>query len=333
MSTPTSPETAASGSLPPYALIRSDRKTLSLQVTREGRVVDLQGACVLPGLIDIHIHGCAGADFSDGDEAGLRRMTAHCAGRGVTSLLPTTMSLPYEQLKRAFSAGRRVMEDRRRGESRVLGFHMEGPFLSPAKRGAQREDHLKTPDFAAFEALYAASGGAIRIVDGRTTAGGSCLLLRHAAQRIREGAQLQPLAEELRALREQIGIAFSVTDMNPLRRSGRLGIVRQSVGTILNIRPILQLVQGGVVACDTARGRRDQIRKLAGCVPKDAQRLIVHAIGNQHGADDLAAQLEQLFPGVPLERRRVGPVLGIHLGLDVIGVVWDRSPQAASLSF
>ena len=176
-------------------------------------------------------------------------------------------------------------------------------------------------------------GGAIRIVDGRTTAGGSCLLLRHAAQRIREGAQLQPLAEELRALREQIGIAFSVTDMNPLRRSGRLGIVRQSVGTILNIRPILQLVQGGVVACDTARGRRDQIRKLAGCVPKDAQRLIVHAIGNQHGADDLAAQLEQLFPGVPLERRRVGPVLGIHLGLGVIGVVWDRSPQAASLSF
>ena len=176
-------------------------------------------------------------------------------------------------------------------------------------------------------------GGAIRIVDGRTTAGGSCLLLRHAAQRIREGAQLQPLAEELRALREQIGIAFSVTDMNPLRRSGRLGIVRQSVGTILNIRPILQLVQGGVVACDTARGRRDQIRKLAGCVPKDAQRLIVHAIGNQHGADDLAAQLEQLFPGVTLERRRVGPVLGIHLGLDVIGVVWDRSPQAASLSF
>lgn len=98
-------------------------------------------------------------------------------------------------------------------------------------------------------------GGAIRIVDGRTTAGGSCLLLRHAAQRIREGAQLQPLAEELRALREQIGIAFSVTDMNPLRRSGRLGIVRQSVGTILNIRPILQLVQGGVVACDTARGK------------------------------------------------------------------------------
>lgn len=132
---------------------------------QEGQAVDLQGAYVLPGLVDIHIHGCAGCDFSDGDEAGLRRMAAHCAGRGVTALLPTSMSLPYEQLERAFSAGRRVMEDRRRGEGRILGFHMEGPFLSPAKRGAQREDHLKAPDFAAFEALYEASGGAIRIVD------------------------------------------------------------------------------------------------------------------------------------------------------------------------
>ena len=73
---------------------------------REGQVVDLQGAYVLPGLIDIHIHGCAGCDFSDGDEAGLRRMAAHCAGRGVTSLLPTSMALPYEQLERAFSTGR-----------------------------------------------------------------------------------------------------------------------------------------------------------------------------------------------------------------------------------
>lgn len=149
---------------------------------REGQVVDLQGAYVLPGLIDIHIHGCAGCDFSDGDEAGLRRMAAHCAGRGVTSLLPTSMSLPYPQLERAFSTGRRVMEERRSGESRVLGFHMEGPFLSPAKKGAQREDHLKAPDFAAFESLFKASGGAIRILDVAPELPGAADFTRQAAR-------------------------------------------------------------------------------------------------------------------------------------------------------
>lgn len=132
---------------------------------RRDRVVDLKGAYILPGLVDIHIHGCAGEDFSDGREAGLRRMAAHCAQRGVTALLPTSMSLPYESLEQAFSAGRRVMASPRPGESRILGFHMEGPFLSPAKRGAQREDYLKAPDADAFETLFASSGGAIRIVD------------------------------------------------------------------------------------------------------------------------------------------------------------------------
>lgn len=155
---------------------------------REGGVVDLHGAYVLPGLVDIHIHGCAGCDFSDGDEAGLRRMAAHCAGRGVTALLPTTMSLPYGQLERAFSTGRRVMEDRRRGESRILGFHMEGPFLSPAKKGAQREDHLKTPDFAAFESLFKVSGGAIRIVDVAPELPGTADFARRAERLCRVSA-------------------------------------------------------------------------------------------------------------------------------------------------
>ena len=65
-------------------------------------VTDLEGKKVLPGLIDIHVHGAAGADYSDGDPTGLRKMAAALAKCGVTSFLPTSMTLPAETLEKVF---------------------------------------------------------------------------------------------------------------------------------------------------------------------------------------------------------------------------------------
>ena len=65
--------------------------------------IDLQGATVIPGLVEVHSHGCAGADFSDGDYEGLLAMAAYLAKSGVTSFAPTSMTLPYETLEKAFA--------------------------------------------------------------------------------------------------------------------------------------------------------------------------------------------------------------------------------------
>ena len=132
---------------------------------READAVDLGGALVLPGLIDLHTHGNSGADFSDGDDAGLRRMAAFLARSGVTGFAPASMTLPYETLAAAFATAKRLHDQPPGDCARLLGVNMEGPFFSEKKKGAQNAAYFKAPDFEAFKALYEGCGGLIRIVD------------------------------------------------------------------------------------------------------------------------------------------------------------------------
>lgn len=127
--------------------------------------IDLQGATVIPGLIEIHSHGNTGHDFSDGDYEGLKAIAAHYASVGVTSFVPASMTLPYELLAKAFANARRLADEQPAGLSVLRGINMEGPYFSYGKKGAQNAEYLKAPDFEGFMALQEGCGGLIRIVD------------------------------------------------------------------------------------------------------------------------------------------------------------------------
>ncbi len=126
-------------------------------------VVDASGCYVIPGLVDLHFHGSAGADISDGDLAGLHKMGAYEASRGVTAMCPATMTLPEDVLTRAARAA--AAYEPAEDEADLVGINMEGPFISPSKVGAQNPDYVRNPGAEEFRRLQEAAGGLFKLVD------------------------------------------------------------------------------------------------------------------------------------------------------------------------
>lgn len=131
------------------------------------REIDVAGKYVIPGLVDIHTHGAVGMDASDGTSEGLEKMSRFYASRGITSWCPTTMTLSEQELMKAMESVREFADRQGAMEelhADCLGVHLEGPFLSSAKKGAQAAEHLQKPDFEMLLRLNEASGGRVRMI-------------------------------------------------------------------------------------------------------------------------------------------------------------------------
>ena len=110
-------------------------------------VIDAAGNYVAPGLVDIHIHGYLGEDTCDAKPEGIKKMAFGVAKNGVTSFLPTTMTVAKDEIIAALNAVRSVKEESKTWDgAEIIGVHAEGPFINPSKKGAQAEENILTPD-------------------------------------------------------------------------------------------------------------------------------------------------------------------------------------------
>jgi len=116
-------------------------------------VIDARGGYIMPGLIDIHTHGGAGSDVMDATEDDLYNITRFHASHGVTTMLPTTLTAPMEDILRTLEVIRKLLK-KDTGGSRIIGAHMEGPYLSCENKGAHPAKYLRIPENGDYKLLF-----------------------------------------------------------------------------------------------------------------------------------------------------------------------------------
>ena len=131
---------------------------------RDSDQIDAENCYVIPGLVDIHIHGAMGADFSDANPDTMQDIARFLLTRGITSYLATTMTLAEEQITNACKTARLFVGKDQADQAVMRGIHLEGPFFSYERRGAQNADYLAKPDFDMLMRFYEASGETVKLV-------------------------------------------------------------------------------------------------------------------------------------------------------------------------
>lgn len=143
--------------------------------------ISAKGCYLIPGLTDLHFHGCVGEDFSDGDAAGLARIAAYELSRGVTQICPAGMTLLEDQLSKicAVAAAHRAAGV---PGAELAGVHLEGPFLCEAKKGAQNGAWLHDPDLPMLRRLQEAAQGLVKLVTVAPEQPGAMEFIRGAVE-------------------------------------------------------------------------------------------------------------------------------------------------------
>ncbi len=204
-----------------------DFEFLTTDITVEGEIItstdktcedgiDCTGMTILPGFIDIHIHGCNMADCTDGNPESAGEMSKYLVKQGVTSFCPTTMTLPYSELEKSFKYIKETMGNEK--GAYIHGVNMEGPFISPAKKGAQAEENIVLPDYDYFYSLNKICP--VRIVDIAPEREGSTEFIKKAKSICKVSAAHTEATCEIIKKAEKEGLSHATHLFNAMTNLG-----------------------------------------------------------------------------------------------------------------
>lgn len=145
--------------------IKDGKFVVSAEEADGEEIIDAKECFAVPGLTDIHFHGCMGHDFCDGTREAITAMAEYEASVGVTSIVPATMTLGEDTLQGICeTAAAYVKEVKNDKAADLCGINMEGPFVAASKKGAQNGAYIRKPDVEMFDKLNQASGNMIKLV-------------------------------------------------------------------------------------------------------------------------------------------------------------------------
>lgn len=141
--------------------VAEGRIKASVEASEAEEIIDARGLYAIPGLTDIHFHGCMGYDFCDGSHEAISVLADYQARNGVTTICPATMTLSSDKIYQICEAAGTYRSDR---GAILCGINMEGPFISEAKKGAQNPEYISRPNRELFLKAQEAAGGLIKLV-------------------------------------------------------------------------------------------------------------------------------------------------------------------------
>ena len=162
--------------------IIADRSTLDGRDLSGYEVIDLGGQLLIPGFVDVHVHGGGGYDAMAGEAAHIQGMSRFHASHGTTSILPTTLTADRASIERAVLS---IVEAIRQGSegADIVGIHLEGPFISPQRCGAQHPDHIREPSIEELDAYLRLADGYVKLITTAPERPNAMEMIRHAVQR------------------------------------------------------------------------------------------------------------------------------------------------------
>lgn len=134
-----------------------------MDTASEQTIVYADDLYAIPGLIDIHLHGAVGQDFSDGNAKAVEKIAEYEAFHGITTIMPATMSIPEKELGKAVKAISSVKNNKEM-QADIAGIYLEGPFMSKERKGVHKEENLLEPDLTLVDKLQKEAQGKIKIV-------------------------------------------------------------------------------------------------------------------------------------------------------------------------
>lgn len=246
-----------------------------------------EDAVVLPGFIDQHIHGAGGSDGMDGTVEHIGTIAKTVAAEGTTSFLVTTMTQSPENILKAMQAVKAYREFNPQGGARVLGVHLEGPFIAAAHKGAQPLEYVKEPNITAFDEYYEASGKAIRIVTLAPEVKGAEVFVAHlntlgvVASIGHTGAKYADIEKAIAAGASNVTHTYNAQSALHHREIGTVGSAM-----------LLDALNCELIA-DTIHVSVPAMQLLAKCKPHDKLTLITDAMrakGLPDGVSELGGQ-------------------------------------------